>query len=133
MLLSVSSYRRRAKERCVAILLNKNLDYSVISSHCDTDGRIGLVSLQIGSNEYILVNVYAPNIASERIDFFHKMRELIHMHALTRSQLIIVGDFYCVLNANDRVSGVTDKSTPILLEVLEHFSLIGVWKCLNPT
>ena len=30
------------------------------------------------------------------------------------------------------MSGVTDRSTSILLEVLEHFSLIDVWKCLNP-
>ena len=55
------------------------------------------------------------------------------MHAMTRSRLIIGGDFNCVLNANDRVSGVTDKSTSVLHEVLEHFSLIDVWKCLNPT
>ena len=30
------------------------------------------------------------------------------------------------------MSGVTDRSTSVLLEVLEHFSLIDVWKCLNP-
>ena len=58
--------------------------------------------------------------------------KFIHMHAVTRSRLIIGGDFNCVLNANDRVSGLTNRST-ILLEVLEHFSLIDVWKCLNPT
>ena len=52
------------------------------------------------------------------------MREFIHMYAVTRSRLIIGGDFNCILNANDRVSGVTDRSTSILLEVLEHFSLI---------
>ena len=127
------SYTNSTHSRGVAILLSKNLDYNVISSHCDTDGRISLVNLQIGNNEYTLVNVYAPNIVSERIAFFHEMREFIHMHAMTRSQLIIGGDFNCVLNANDRVSGVTDRSASILLEVLEHFSLIDVWKCLNPT
>ena len=127
------SYTNSTHSRDVAILLNKNLDYNVISSHCDTDGRISLVNLQIGNNEYTLVNVYAPNIVSERITFFHEMREFIHLHAVTRSRLIIGGDFNCVLNANDRVSSVTDRSTSVLLEVLEHFSLIDVWKCLNPT
>ena len=38
------------------------------------------------------------------------MRKFIHMHAVTRSRLIIGGDYNCVLNANDRVSGVTDRS-----------------------
>ena len=72
------SYTNSTHSRGVAILLNKNLDYNVVSSHCDTDGRISLVNLQIGNNEYTLVNVYAPNTISERITFFHEMRENLY-------------------------------------------------------
>ena len=54
------------------------------------------------------------------------------MHAINKSKLIIGGDFNCVLNSNDRSSGVTDRSTHALIEVLEHFNMIDAWKYFNP-
>ena len=55
--------------RGVSVLINKNLDCNIVSSKSDNDGRIVLVNLVINNNEYTLVNVYAPNTASERIFF----------------------------------------------------------------
>ena len=54
------------------------------------------------------------------------------MRSLNKSRLLIGGDFNCVLNTSDRTSGVTDKSTSALTEVLDNFDLVDVWKCLNP-
>ena len=39
------------------------------------------------------------------------MKELIYLHAVNTSKLIIGGYFDCVLRSVDRVSGVTDEST----------------------
>ena len=51
---------------------------------------------------------------------------------MNKSRLIIGGDFNCLLNSNDRLSSVTDRSTHALTEVLEHFNMIDVWKYFNP-
>ena len=60
------------------------------------------------------------------------MREFINLHSLNKGRLITAGDFSCVRNKSDRTSGVTNKSTSALTEVLDNFDLVNVWKCLNP-
>ena len=112
-------------------MLSKKLNYTVIDSHSDNDGRIILVNLEICNRGYTLVNIYAPSAVSERIDFFQKLKEFINLHSLNKSRLIIGGDFNCVLNTSDRTSGIIDKSTSALTEVLDNFDLIDVWKYLN--
>ena len=121
-----------AHSRGVAILINKNLDCDIVSSKSDNGGRIVLVNVVINNIGYTLVNVYAPNTAAERVTFFCQLRQFVNMHAINKSRLIIGGDFNCVLNSNDRLSGVTDRSTHALTEVLEHFNIIDAWKYFNP-
>ena len=56
------------------------------------------------------------------------------MHSLNKSRLIVGvgGDFNCVFSANDRTSGIIDKSTNVLTEILDNFDLVDAWKYLNP-
>ena len=128
----IHSCTNSTHSRGVSILLSKKINYTVINLHSDNDGRILLVNLEICNKGYTLVNIYAPTAVSEPINFFKKLREFINLHSLNKSRLLIGGDFNCVLNTSDRTSGVTDKSTSVLTEVLDNFDLVDVWKCLNP-
>ena len=83
------SYYNSTHSRGVSILFNRKLDYTVLNSHTDNDGRLILVNLKINNNEFTLVNIYAPNSVAERIAFFHKMKEFIKVHAVNKSKLII--------------------------------------------
>ena len=91
------SYSNSTHSRSVSILFNRKLDYTVLNSHTDNDGRLILANLKINNNEFTLVNIYAPNSEAERIAFFNKMKEFIKVHAVNKSKLIIGGDFNCVL------------------------------------
>ena len=135
------SYSDSTHSRGVSILFNRKLDYTVLSStlfytvlssHTDKDGRMILVNLTLNNDEFTLVNIYAPNSVSERIAFFNKMKEFIQVHAVNRSKLIIAGDFNCVLSTVDCFSGVVDKSTKVLTDIIENLSLVDIWRNLNP-
>ena len=128
----IHSCTNSTHSRGVSILLSRKLNYTVIDSHSDNDGRIILVNLEMCNKGYTLVNIYAPNIVSERIAFFQKLREFINLHSLNKNRLIVGGDFNCVLNTNDRTSGIIDKSSNVLTEILDNFDLVDVWKYLNP-
>ena len=77
-------------------MLNKRVDYNVLSVHTDTKGRLVLLNLEINGKELPIVNVYAPNIASERILFFKQVSKFIDQHAVNKDGLIVGGDFNCV-------------------------------------
>ena len=115
-----------AHSRGVSILFNRKVDYTVLSSHTDKDGRMILVNLKLNNDEFTLVNIYAPNNVSERIAFFNKMKEFIQVHAVNRSKLIITGDFNYVLSTDDRFSGVVDKSTKVLTDIIENLILVDI-------
>ena len=64
------SYSNSTHSRGVSILFNGKLDYTVLTSHTDNDGRLILVNLKINNSEFTLVDIYAPNSVAERIAFF---------------------------------------------------------------
>ena len=71
------SFTNSSHSRGVCIMLNKCVDYNVLSVHADTKGRLVLLNLEVNGKELTIVNVYAPNIASERILFFKQVSKFI--------------------------------------------------------
>jgi len=119
--------------RGVCILVNKKLICNVINSHCDDRGRMLMINLEIESNDYTFLNIYAPNRVDERISFFNKIHDFINLHAINKSKLCIGGDFNCVLAADERYSGITDKSMDVLKDVIDKLKLVDMWKHCNNT
>jgi exonuclease III len=54
---AIHSVSNSSHSRGVSILLSSNLNYKLINSHTDNDGRMVLVNLEIDENEYTLVNI----------------------------------------------------------------------------
>ena len=71
------SFTNSSHSRGVAILLNKSTKYSIITSHTDELGRIILLNIKIEDLDYTIVNVYAPNSLSDRIQFFKGLSSFI--------------------------------------------------------
>ena len=71
----------------VAILVYKSLDFKLISSRVDNEGR------------YLLINIYAPNKTSNQSSFFQALSELIPVWEVRESnyKFVIGGDFNVAL------------------------------------
>ena len=113
-------------------MLRKKLQYRIISSHSDDNGRLILLNLEISKKQFTIVNVYAPNDVNERIIFFRRVHSFIDTYAINEGNLIVGGDFNCVLSGDDRMSGKMDKSTEALKNVLVKLNVVDIWRYLHP-
>ena len=84
------SFTNSSHSRGVCIMLNKCVDYNVLSMRADTKGRLVLLTLEVNGKELTIINVYAPNIASERIFFFKQVSKFIDQHAVNKDGLIVM-------------------------------------------
>ena len=108
------SFSNSKHSRGVCIMLSKNFSYNVLSVHSDTNGRLILLNIEIKDKAFTIVNVYAPNVVSERISFFKQVSKFINQHAVNKSGLVI--GVIVSLTEKDRVSGVIDNSSRALGE-----------------
>ncbi len=70
-----------------------------------------------GSETYDLTCIYAPNIPSERKQFFEEMK------SFCTTRTILIGDFNSVTSSSDRLSGNLDFTLQQLNDLLNEFSL----------
>ena len=63
-----------SNSRGVAILWKRGIDIVVKKSFGDTCGRFIVLESKINDEEYILINVYAPNKDEQSVKFFHSLQ-----------------------------------------------------------
>ena len=118
------------KSAGVAIIFSPIFSGKILRYVFDSDGRIFSILIEFGSTRINLVNIYAPNVISDRKLFF----ENLHDYFLSQGDLIIGGDFNCVDSASDKFQSneihSTDKNS--LCSLKSHFSLVDVWRKCNP-
>ena len=95
----------------VSILIAKGLPYNVISTHCDNDGRMILINLELNGVEYSICNVYCPNDLSDRLKFLGALKLFVNAHAVSKKHILVGGDFNCVESMDDKSRGTLDKSS----------------------
>ena len=113
----------------VAIWFNPNFTGKIVRFLHDSDGRILSILVQFGSLKINLINIYAPNVVSERKVFFSEFAFFFFS-----GSLVVGGDFNCFeyrfdkLNAqNDNFSGKNE-----LKSFRTDFRLCDVWRKLHP-
>lgn len=128
-----------SNSRGVAILLRENLDYELINSVYDTEGRYVIAQIRIESNVFTFCNVYAPVASNHKfqLTFLDKLIEVLN--ELEAPNVFIGGDFNTVLNEdldkrgniaerfNVRRSEYTDK----LCQFAEDNDLVDVFRMLH--
>lgn len=95
----------------------------------DDEGRIVINTLTINDTQYTCINIYAPNIDSERITFFQNLSSII-MSKCPTGNVVMAGDFNVTIKKNDKKFGTisVQKSVSNLNQILEEFKLIDIWR-----
>ena len=110
----------------MSIFLKKNpSNIEVLDIHKSLDGRKLLVNICVNEENLTLVNIYAPNKESNRVDFFKRLTTFINIHALSQSRLVLFGDFNCYINSK------TDKSAKILRECINTLDIKDLWHTIH--
>ena len=122
----------KSNARGVGILINNNLQCQVTNTLVDKDGRMIIVQLKIETQDYVIMNLYAPNKDSP--DFFQTAFDRLMQ---LDGKKIIVGDFNTVLNSDlDRISATgkqcnNDNSTAIINTFMEETGFEDIWRARN--
>lgn len=86
-----------------------------------------MINVKIGETDLTLVNIYAPNNESHRIQFFKRMKTFINNNSNNISNTILFGDFNCKLNST------TDKSSKLLKEIIKQMKCLDLCEEKNNT
>ena len=113
-----------------AILINKKLNYETLNWEYSADSRIISLRIKYYNNVLHLVNVYAPASAtySERDEFFQN--ELIYYLRNNLENVILGGDWNCVLRETDCTSDNIHISKG-LLNVIRSIRCRDAWFIKN--
>ena len=74
------------------MLFHPNSSAKLVDSKIDLSGRVVTVKVEREGNLFQLTNVYAPNIHSDRKDFF----DSLWRYTFSNLEAIVAGDFNCV-------------------------------------
>ena len=119
----------------VGILIKSNLSILTKNiSHLNKDGRFLSVDFQLSDRYYVtLVNIYAPNKASERKAFFNSVK---HFCSKAEDPRIIAGDYNCVQNPlidrkKSSNKNTADDGARELNDLISYLDLEDIWRRRN--
>ncbi len=123
----------KGSSRGVAILFKNNLGCGGFNVNCDEKGRFIIISCQIWGHDFVFINVYNSNDEKIKLTDFTQISTYIPHSAY----LVVGGDFNTVMDADlDKTSNLRNRSHRKTFDALqcflENFSLLDVWRCLNP-
>ena len=113
-----------------ATLINRNLNYGLISNEMSADSRIISTKIKIYKTRINLVNVYAPASAThiERDAFFQNF--LMYYSRSDTNNVILGGDWNCIINSRDCSSDNIHLSKA-LLNIVRSIRCKDAWNCKN--
>ena len=79
--------------RGVLILVREQLDFKLLSSKVDDQGRYILVHAMIQDTPFLLINIYAPNKCVEQSEFFKSISNEINTCVTLDCSIVLGGDF----------------------------------------
>jgi len=113
----------------VAILLTHEYKEQPVNVLEIISGRLLRVDITVQGNNCSFVNVYAPNIGSERVDFFNKLKTALSDISHDRT-IVLAGDFNCTLSHTlDRNHDEPhSQSADALRSLIVYHNLVDVWR-----
>ena len=121
--------------RGVCILINPSCSYTVESLNREQNGRIISINLSSGSANISLCNIYAPNDLQQQLAFLRNLNNFLITN-VDIGNLIVGGDWNVTLEAVDKRGGSQWKPTSYrnqLISMMEEFSLVDIYRNLNPS
>ena len=122
-----------SEARGVCIMFDNSIDFKVLNTIADTEGRYLILDVTLDSKRITLANIYGPN--DDKPDFFQKVCE--QMGSLTSDQQVIAGDYNCILNNQLDKKGGKDrhsnkKSQQFINTWMEENDLVDIWRIQHP-
>ena len=118
--------------RGVGMLIAKDLDYSLVNKQHDTDGRICCIDIDMGANQYRLLNIYAPNDPGERKMFIENLEQ----YFVVGRECLLGGDFNFVEDLRiDKIGGNSrsgDIGSKQMRSLRDDFFLIDAFRSKWP-
>lgn len=121
--------------RGVALLIHSSLSHYVNNVFYDQAGRYIIANVDIDTDCYSFINIYAPNHPNERNIFFKTLNDKISEHAT--GSIILAGDFNEILdskidrrNKPNKIPKKT-KASHTLDTLRKNKKLIDIWCIKN--
>ena len=119
----------------VMILLKPRLDVDFEKITADNFGRCILAKTIIDGTKIVLVNIYAPNDATQQVVFLRDVsKEFLTPYA--NDNLVVGGDFNCTISTLDKKGGRPIDSRKASLNELQSLikthNLFDTWRFMNP-
>ncbi len=128
---SVWSGDNKNRSSGVAVLLN-GPDFNIQRVQHIIHGRLLCVDVTWNNVKLRIVNVYCPPDLQERLQILDAIQPLL----LCSSEVVLGGDFNCLLNKKDKLSNATvklDSSSEVLKNLTQDFKLIDTFRSINPS
>ena len=119
----------------IGSLGNKKINCNKI--RMDNNGRIIVLEAEIDDKIFFLINLYNPNTEAEQVKTLCELERMLDIFSLdSYKNIIFAGDFSCFFNSNLEASGgnpaLKKKSVSKLIQLLEKYDLIDIWRIRNP-
>ena len=119
----------------VGILINSNFTYTV-KEYCDIiTGRMQSLKLSTNDKDYIFLNVYAPNNATDNYNFLKRIEDFVISN--DSETLIVGGDFNTVIDTEyDKKHGNINnnkRNRDKINEIIQNNDINDIYRILNPT
>ena len=118
----------------VMVLFKPNLNVTINKTLADKNGRYILAETSIDETNIVFVNIYAPNDPSQQILFLRDLSSSV-LSAYANENLVLGGDFNCVMNAMDKKGGRPFDSKNAALTEFEStirvHSFVDAWRIVN--
>ena len=88
----------------VMVLFKPNLNVTINETLADKNGRYILAETAIDETNIVFVNIYAPNDPSQQILFLRDLSSSV-LSSYANENLVLGGNFNCVMNAMDKKGG----------------------------
>lgn len=120
--------------RGTMILFKPGLNFKLLNSKVDSNGRYIIAEIDMESKILVLVNIYAPNKEQEKKIFFKNVTPEIKSMDLSDKKIICGGDMNSTFSDLDK-SGGKQTGGNIVQEMnvmIEELDFVDIWRVKNP-
>lgn len=117
----------------VAVLFSPRLHVDILSTTELVAGRAVLIRAQIHNISFCFYNIYAPNRSSDRVNFFHQIRDSVKQ--CDQSECVVMGgDWNCTTDFTLDRTGQEPHllSSSTLSQVVSESGVVDVWRVKHP-
>lgn len=116
----------------MAILFGRDIPFEVEEVTIDQSGRYIILDIKVGSQQFILANIYGPN--KDDPVFYVKLFESIESRE--NDSMILAGDFNASMDPNrdlyNHKGSSHVKKRAIITQYIEQKDLVDIWRIKNP-